>query len=74
MININLDAKETVKHIIGKFSSGRWILTVMAGVAFLKCVWDKILTPEAITAIITAVFMNYFNRNDRKSENGKGGG
>ena len=65
--------KDTLTHILGKLSSGRWILTVLSGVAFLYCVWKRILPPEAITAIITSVFVSYFNRNDRKLENGKGG-
>lgn len=54
--------------IIDKLLSGRYFLTVIGGIVFLYAVIYKLLPSEAVAAIITAIFMSYFNRNDR---NGK---
>ena len=58
-------------HVLDKLSSGRWILTVLGGVAFLYCVFTKQLEPATITAILMLIFQSYFQRTDRK-ENGNG--
>ena len=58
--------------------SGRWILTLIAGVCLLMltlalCLYgeDKSISGEAIAAIITAVFTAYFHKN-RTDGNGDG--
>jgi hypothetical protein len=50
-----------------KLFSGRLWLTIIAGGVFAYCACFKILTPEAIAAILTAVFTSYFNRADRQA-------
>ena len=52
--------------IIEKLTSGRYYLTVICGIAFLYAVWKRVLPPEATASIITAVFMSYFQRQDRE--------
>ena len=59
-----------MNKIIEKLTSGRYFLTVVGGLAFLYCVWKRTLEPQAISAILTAIFLSYFNRPDRS--NGKG--
>ena len=54
--------------IIDKLLSGRFILTIIGGIAFLYVVIYKMMPPEAVASILTAIFMSYFNRSDR---NGK---
>ncbi len=58
-------------HIFNKISSGRWILTVASAIAFLYCVWKRLLTAGEIATILTMVFTLYFTRGDRTQENGK---
>lgn len=57
--------------ILAKMFSGRYFLTVVAGVVFGYAVKVKLLDSQATAAIITMVFINYFQR-DRKPENGDG--
>ena len=57
------------KVIIDKLISGRYFLTVVSGAVFAYATYAKILTPETIATIITAVFISYFQRQDRS--NGK---
>ena len=54
---------------IDKLLSGRLWLTFISGAVFGYCSVKRILTPECIATIITAVFMSYFSRNDRKNGN-----
>jgi hypothetical protein len=61
-------------RVVGQVSSGRWLLTIIAGgcllmLTFLDCRAylthpDKPLpvSVEAIFAVITMVFMSYFNK------------
>jgi len=53
---------------MNKLLSGRWILTVMSGVAFLYMVWSGKMSAEAAASIISMVFVSYFNR--KMVENG----
>jgi hypothetical protein len=53
-----------------KLLSGRLWLTIIAGVVFGYCSIRGTLDSQAVSAIVTAVFMSYFSR-DRKDENGK---
>lgn len=45
-----------------KMFSGRWILTVVCGGVFAYCAIVGKLTPEAITSILSVVFVSYFNK------------
>lgn len=54
--------------IIEKILSGRYLLTVLSGAAFIYLtVTKQIDTAQAMT-IIAMVFTLYFSRNDRKGE------
>jgi len=52
-----------------KLLSGRYFLTVISGLVFAYAVATKLINAEATAAIISMVFMAYFNRNDRKNGN-----
>ena len=54
--------------LLEKLCSGRFILTVCCGLAFYKLAVSKALPTEAVVAIMTMVFVSYFNRPDRKKE------
>jgi len=56
------------QHIIDKFSSGRWILTVICGIVFAYVAIQKIIPVDATISILTMVFVSYFNRNDRRQD------
>lgn len=55
---------------MSKIWSGRYFLTVACGMAFLFAVVKRILPPEAVSAIITMVFVSYFDRTDRQTNGG----
>ena len=57
--------------MINKLLSGRFILTVICGLVFAYATLNYILPKDAITAIITMVFVSYFQRNDRVNGGGK---
>lgn len=48
-----------------KFLSGRFLLTVVAGLVFAYCAITKMLNAECVSAIVSMVFISYFQRNDR---------
>lgn len=50
-----------------KLLSGRYVLTVITGLAFAWAVYTKSLSAEATATIITMVFVSYFQRK-RKEE------
>ena len=52
--------------VIFKLTSGRFILTVIAGGVFAFAVWERILPDAAISAIVVSVFSSYFSRTDRQ--------
>ena len=52
-----------------KLLSGRYFLTVVSGIVFAYATYTKLLNAEAVAAIVTMVFLNYFQR-DRSKENG----
>ncbi len=52
--------------IANKLLSGRYYLTLVGGIVFAFAVWQKILEPQATSAILTAIFMSYFQRPDRQ--------
>lgn len=49
--------------MLNKLLSGRYYLTVIAGIVFAYAVYSKILNAEATATIITMVFISYFQRN-----------
>lgn len=53
--------------IVEKLLSGRYYLTLVGGIVFAYAVWHKILEPQATSAILTAIFMSYFQRPDRQT-------
>jgi hypothetical protein len=57
-----------MKEVLDKILSGRFILTVICGVVFAYASFKKIIPPDAVIAILTTVFVSYFQRNDRKPE------
>jgi hypothetical protein len=52
---------------MSKLLSGRYFLTVIAGVAFLYLVMTFSITPKDAMVAIMLVFTLYFTRNDRGS-------
>lgn len=58
---------EYLKHILSKLSSGRWLLTLIGGGVFAYATHCRILKTETIAAILTMIFISYFQRNDRKN-------
>ena len=56
--------------IVEKLLSGRYYLTLVGGIVFAYAVWQKILEPQATSAILTAIFMSYFQRTDRQTNGG----
>jgi len=56
---------DIIKRILDKCLSGRFLLTLIAGIAFLYCVTHKIMESAAIAAIVVSVFDSYFSRKDR---------
>lgn len=56
-----------------KLLSGRYFLTVVSGLVFAYATYTKLLNAEAISAIVTMVFINYFQRDRKENGNGKGG-
>lgn len=57
------------EKIIEKLLSGRYCLTLISGLVFAFAVWKRILEPQATSAILSMVFISYFQR-DRSKENG----
>ena len=55
-----------VERIAAKLTSGQWLLTVSCAVVFAWCSVNGQIETQAITAILSSVFVAYFNR-DRSS-------
>jgi len=51
--------------MMAKLLSGRLWLTLIAGGVFAYVACRQIIKPETTAAIITSVFVSYFQRNDR---------
>jgi len=54
-----------------KLFSGRYFLTVVAGIVFAYAVYAKLLDAQATSAIISMVFISYFQRTDRLTNKGE---
>ena len=50
-------------------TSGKFLLTVAGAVVFVYVSWTGKIEEQAVTAILTAIFVSYFNR---KNGNGSG--
>jgi len=50
--------------IVAKATSGKYFLTVCAGLVFMYTSYKGILPKEAIVSIITSVFTMYFLKKD----------
>ena len=48
---------------MNKLLSGKFLLTIIAGLTFAYATYAKLLEPQAISAIVTMVFVSYFNKN-----------
>ena len=53
------------KTIKVKLLSGRFILTLVGAAVFFITAIKGILEAQAVSAILSAIFLSYFNRNDR---------
>ena len=51
-----------------KILSGRWILTVTCAAVFAYVSIMKVIPADAVIAILSTVFVSYFQRHDRTSE------
>ena len=47
---------------MSKLMSGRFWLTIIAGLVFAWCSYKGMLKPESIAAIVSMVFVSYFNK------------
>lgn len=56
---------DNVKTILEKVTSGRWFMTVCAGITFVWCAVKGLIDSPAVTAIISSVITAYFHRTDR---------
>jgi hypothetical protein len=59
-----------LEHIFLKMSSGRWILTMTCALVFAYGAFNKIIPADAVVSIVSMVFISYFNRPDRKPNEG----
>ena len=50
------------EKIIEKCLSGRYLLTILSGVAFVWVVVHNLIPPAATVAIILSVYKDYFNK------------
>lgn len=48
---------------MNKFTSGRWIFTVIAALAFLYCVISKSFNAEQTKEIVMIIIVFYFQKN-----------
>jgi len=53
---------------MNKLLSGRYFLTICAGVTFVYATWAKILPAEAVASIISVVVMAYFSKKENNKE------
>ena len=53
--------------MLKKLLSGRFWLTIIAGLVFAYATVAEILAPEAVAAILATVFTAYFDKKDRNN-------
>ena len=54
--------------MINKLLSGRYFLTVVCGLVFAYVAINKVIPPDAVIAILSTVFVSYFNRNRKETQ------
>jgi len=59
------------KFDLAKFSSGKFWLTIISGIVFAWCAMRHVLNSEAISAILSMVFISYFQKSDKAGSNEK---
>jgi hypothetical protein len=57
-----------MNRILDKLTSGRWLLSVLMGWAFLYMVVTQTIGAEAALPVILLVVNWYFERRDRKND------
>ena len=55
--------------MLKKMTSGRFLLTVIAGLVFAYATYAKLLDSQAVSAILSLVFVSYFNKKDEHNGN-----
>lgn len=59
-----------IKEIMeSNFTSGRFWLTIISGAVFAYSTYAKILSGEAVSAIISMVFVSYFTKDKGNGTN-----
>lgn len=56
--------------MLKKLTSGRFILTIIAGLVFAYVSVTGTLEPQTVGAILAMVFVSYFNKKDNGDTNG----
>lgn len=59
------------RWVVSKLLGGRYILTIICGLVFAYGAVSKLLPADAVVAIVSMVFISYFQKSDRKTEGGK---
>ena len=59
--------KDILMRVVNKLTSGKFLLTLIAGMTFFYATRHKMLDPAAIASICTAVFMSYFGNKGETS-------
>jgi len=54
------------EEIVKKILSGKFLLTIIAGVVFAYAVITKMLEATEIATILTMVFVSYFQKKEEK--------
>lgn len=60
--------EKNLNHMLTKFSSGRWILTVIGGVVFAYSAYKGTLSAEATASILMMIFVSYFQKKSNRKE------
>ena len=53
--------------ILRKIASGKFWLTIIAGITFAYATYAQILDSAAVGVIVTAVFLSYFSKDKKDS-------
>lgn len=56
--------------MIKKLISGRFLLTVISGLVFAYATYAKLLDSQAVSAVLSLVFVSYFNKKENGEHNG----
>ena len=56
------------ERLLAKLLSGRFLLTLVAGLVFVYATYEGILEAQAISAILAMVFQAYFMKNRKEQQ------